>query len=106
VLGHCIEDMVIYFGLPDEREAGVDREQYGQARERLRLAGYALRDEDAGWDAFCAMRAEYAGRINALAVYWASPPALWIGGTHDLGASPGHGDRPQPGSRTPRSGGR
>jgi len=106
VLGHCIEDMVIYFGLPDQRDAGVDREQYGQARERLERAGYALRDEVAGWDDFRAMRAEYAGRINALAVYWASPPALWIGGTHDPGASPGHGDRPQPGSRGPRSGGR
>jgi hypothetical protein len=39
------------------------------------------------------MRAEYASRINALAVYWASPPALWIG-EHAMFRQSGHGDRP------------
>jgi hypothetical protein len=98
VLGHCIEDMVIYFRLPDRREAGVDLDEYRQARERLERAGYRLRDEAEGWEAFREMRAEYAGRINALARYWASPPAQWIG---DVGVlhSPGHGDRPTPGNR-------
>jgi hypothetical protein len=93
VLGHCIEDLVIYFRLPDEREAGVELSDYREARERLELAGYRLRPEDDGWEAFRRMRAEYAGRINALAVYWASPPALWIG-EHAMFRQSGHGDRP------------
>jgi hypothetical protein len=99
VLGHCIEDMVIYFGLPDERDAGVDLADYRQARERLALAGYHLRPEAEGWEAFREMRAAYAGRVNALATYWASPPAQWIGEKHVL-ARAGHGDRPTP--RAPR----
>ncbi|HSR23767.1 MAG TPA: ion channel, partial [Candidatus Eisenbacteria bacterium] len=74
VLGHCIEDMVIYFRLPDERDAGIDRSEYGKARERLERAGYHLQPEPDGWEAFRKMRAEYAGRVNALARYWASPP--------------------------------
>jgi Ion channel len=97
VLGHCIEDMVIYFGLPDERDAGVEEADYHEARERLALAGYRLRPETEGWEAFRRMRAEYAGRINALAIYWASPPAQWIGDRAMLRHS-GHGDRPTPGA--------
>jgi hypothetical protein len=91
VLGHCIEDMVIYFGLPDESEAGVELDDYREARERLAAAGYHLRPEAAGWDAFRTMRAEYAGRVNALAEYWAAPRAQWIGDQALKRA--GHGDR-------------
>jgi len=92
VLGHCIEDMVIYFRLPDDREAGVELIDYQQARERLAGAGYRLRPEAEGWEAFHRLRAEYAGRVNALAFYWASPPALWIGDRSILSQS-GHGNR-------------
>lgn len=46
-------------------------------------------------------RAEYAGRVNALAVYWSSPPAQWIGDMHVLKRT-GHGDRPPPGARRAR----
>jgi hypothetical protein len=98
VLGHCVEDMVIYFGLPDERDAGVELADYREARERLALAGYRLRPEADGWEAFREMRAAYAGRVNALAAYYASPPAQWIGEKHML-ARAGHGDRPAPGAR-------
>jgi hypothetical protein len=101
VLGHCIEDLVIYFGLPDRRDAGVDRTDYAQARERLERAGYRLRPEPEGWEAFRAMRAEYAGRVNALAAFWASPPALWIG-DEALRKRGTHGDRPAPGARRVR----
>jgi hypothetical protein len=97
VLGHCIEDMVIYFHLPDEHHAGVELSDYREARERLELAGYRLRPEADGWEAFREMRAAYAGRVNALAIYYASPPAQWIGEAHIL-AHAGHGDRPTPGA--------
>ena len=103
VLGHCIEDMVIYFHLPDERDAGVDLAEYREARERLERAGYHLQPESDGWEAFRDMRAEYAGRVNALARYWASPPAQWIGEDHVLRRTR-HGDRPAPGDRRVRPG--
>lgn len=102
VLGHCIEDMVIYFRLPDERDAGVELADYQEARERLALAGYRLRPEADGWEAFRRMRAEYAGRVNSLAVYWASPAAQWIGEQAILRRTGGHGDRPTPGVRRSR----
>jgi hypothetical protein len=102
VLGHCIEDMVIYFRLPDDRDAGVDLADYQHARDRLAAAGYQLRPEADGWEAFRRIRAQYAGRVNALAVYWASPPAQWIGERPRLRDS-GHGNRPAPGGRRPRA---
>jgi hypothetical protein len=102
VLGHCIEDMVISFRLPDERETGVGLEDYREARDRLERAGYGLRPEAEAWEAFRRIRAEYAGRVNALAEYWASPPAQWIGDHAVLKRRAGHGDRPQPGARRAR----
>jgi hypothetical protein len=77
--GHCIEDLTIAFGLPDGRYVGVELEEYREARARLFKIGYPLRPEADGWIAFQHLRSEYAGRINALARHFASPPAQWIG---------------------------
>jgi hypothetical protein len=104
--GHCIEDMVLYFRLPDGRDVGVEREEFRTACARLERAGYRLRPEEEAWEAFRRVRAEYAFRINSLATYWASPPAQWIGDRsplkyrarhdgHDLSSEPPV-DRPEP----------
>jgi len=77
--GHCIEDLVLYYGLPDERQIGVEIEEFREARARLERAGWRLRPEPESWERFQRLRSEYAGRINALAAYWATPPAQWIG---------------------------
>jgi hypothetical protein len=77
--GHCLEDLAQYFRLPVEPEVGVEREEFDEARRRLARAGYRLKDADEAWAAFSRMRMEYAGRVNALARYWATPPAQWIG---------------------------
>ena len=77
--GHCIEDLVLFFDLDGEHWVGVELAEYQQARERLQRAGYALKPEADGWAAFQRLRSEYAGRVNALAGHWASPPAQWIG---------------------------
>jgi Ion channel len=77
--GHCIEDLVLYFDLPDVRDVGVEFEEFRQARDRLARVGYRLRPEADAWDAFRRYRSEYAGRINSIALFWASPPAQWIG---------------------------
>ena len=77
--GHCIEDLVLYFGLPVVPEVGLERAEFDEARVRLQQAGFQLQDAEQSWSNFSRLRQEYAGRINALARYWASPPAQWIG---------------------------
>jgi ion channel len=77
--GHCLEDLVYYFQLPTEPEVGVEREEFDEARRRLARAGFTLLDADQSWTMFSRLRMEYAGRVNALARYWATPPAQWIG---------------------------
>ena len=77
--GHCIEDLVLFFDLDGDHYVGVELEEYRQARDRLERAGFALKPEADGWEAFQRYRSEYAGRVNALAAHWASPPAQWIG---------------------------
>jgi hypothetical protein len=76
--GHCIEDHVLSFGLPDQRAVGVELEEYRVARLRLSSAGFRLRPEQEAWEAFQELRAPYAARVAALANYWAAPPAMWI----------------------------
>ena len=57
----------------------MERSEFREARERLVAAGYHLRDEDAAWGDFVRVRSGYAGRVNALARHFATPPAQWIG---------------------------
>jgi hypothetical protein len=77
--GHCLEDLVLYFGLPVQPEVGLERAEFDEARRRLERAGFVLEDADQSWANFSRMRQGYAGRVNALARYWATPPAQWIG---------------------------
>jgi Ion channel len=76
---HCLEDLVYFFNLPADLEVGVERAEFEEARRRLERAGFGLRDADESWASFARYRAEYAGRVNALARHWATPPAQWIG---------------------------
>ena len=92
--GHCIEDLVLYFGLDGDHTVGVELQEYRQARDRLAHAGYALRPEAEAWTMFQRIRSEYAGRVNALAEHWASPPAQWIGDRSPLKVRPQHNGRP------------
>jgi hypothetical protein len=77
--GHCLEDLVLYFGLAAEPEVGLERAEFDEARRRLERAGFLLEDADQSWVSFSRLRQSYAGRVNALARYWATPPAQWIG---------------------------
>jgi len=77
--GHCLEDLVLNFRLRTESEVGLEREEFDEACRRLAWAGFRLRDPDEAWESFSRLRMEYAGRVNALAHHWASPPAQWIG---------------------------
>ena len=99
--GHCLEDLVAYFRLPSEPDVGVERAEFDEARRRLERAGFALEDADRSWDNFVRLRQEYAGRVNALARYWATPPAQWIGDRSPLKHPRLH--EPQPTQVTVRS---
>jgi Ion channel len=92
--GHCLEDLVYAFRLNAEPEVGVEREEFDEARQRLAAAGFSLRNADESWANFARLRAEYAGRVNALARYWATPPAQWIGDRSPLRHPRFH--KPQP----------
>jgi hypothetical protein len=76
---HLVEDMTNFFRLTHGHECGVEREEFDAARERLRDAGYTLRDADTSWAQFSDTRSTYADGLNALARHWAVPPALWVG---------------------------
>ncbi len=77
--GHVVEDLSNFFGWQQLPLALVERDEFDQARTRLADAGWTLHDADAAWDRFVTLRSGYAARLNEMALYWVTPPALWIG---------------------------
>ena len=76
---HLVEDVSSFFGFANDGRVGVERAEYEAARGRLEAAGFRLEGPEGGWILFAQLRARYASRINELAGYWMTPPALWIG---------------------------
>ena len=74
---------------PAETWAGMDRWSFDQACARLTEAGYDLASGDCAWEAFEAARSGYAGRLEAMATYWATPTNSWLHSEAPL-ASPAH----------------
>ena len=76
---HLVEDVSNFFGFSNDGRVGVERTEYDAARLRLEAAGFKLEGPDVGWILFAQIRARYASRLNELAGFWMTPPALWIG---------------------------
>ena len=77
---HLVADMRHYFRYRDSEDwPGVEREEWDQACERLRRAGYTLREAEAAWPAFIKLRSTYAAWLNETTKYMGVPPAPWIG---------------------------
>jgi hypothetical protein len=76
---HAVHDLTNYFRLRSAEGVGIERSEYEAAGERLRAAGLHPDRTDAAWEAFSALRAAYAGRLNALARFFDIPPAQWVG---------------------------
>ncbi len=76
---HLVEDVSAFFGFSNDGRVGVERAEYDAARLRLEAAGFRLEAPDIGWILFAQIRARYASRLNELAGFWMTPPALWIG---------------------------
>lgn len=81
---HLVEDVGRFFRFitdgPIDSGPMIERSEFDAARERLATAGYDLvPDTEAAWLHFAKKRAQYAGALNAIALYFSVPPAQWIG---------------------------
>jgi len=76
---HLVHDFSQYFEFEGDPDPGIERGEFRAAYEHLRTAGLPLLDETDSWTRFAALRATYAGPLNAFAKYFRIPPAQWIG---------------------------
>ncbi len=76
---HLTHDLSAHFNLKNDGQLMVERREYDRARERLAAAGFRLQEAEKAWISFSELRREYAAPLNAMAKYWAIPPAQWIG---------------------------
>jgi hypothetical protein len=58
--------------------SGLDRAAFDEACLCLAAAGYVLVPRDRAWEAFEEARAAYAGRLEGMAAYWATPTNGWL----------------------------
>lgn len=75
---HLVEDISNFLGFAPEDGAAVDREAFEEVHDRLSQAGLRLEPVESAWPAFEAARSPYAGRLEAMAAYWATPATAWI----------------------------
>jgi hypothetical protein len=75
---HLVEDIGNILGLRGDGSV-VDRGEFDEAYGRLARAGYALEEPDKAWRNFERSRRTYAGRLEAMAAWWATPATVWIG---------------------------
>jgi ion channel len=75
---HLVED-IYNLGLRAGEPTRLDRSAFDAAYDRLAEVGYILEPRDRAWPTFEAARATYAERLEAMATYWATPAASWLG---------------------------
>jgi hypothetical protein len=75
---HLVED-ISNLGFQRGRPTRLDRSAFEAACDRLERSGYSLAPRDVAWPAFEAARATYSTRLEAMASYWATPAAQWLG---------------------------
>jgi hypothetical protein len=77
---HFVEDVRRFYRVErGPSNPGVEHHEFLEACERLRLAGYRVRDVKTAWESFSTLRAPYAQWLNRIAKRLALPPAPWIG---------------------------
>ena len=75
---HLVED-ISNLGFQSGRPSSLERSAFEAACDRLEQSGYALAPRDVAWPAFEAARATYSTPLEAMASYWATPAAQWLG---------------------------
>ncbi len=81
---HLVEDITNNLHLVGDGSE-VDLEQFREVYQRLAAAGYELEPEAEAWRSFERARGSYAGRLGALADFWATPATAWVGATKPAG---------------------
>jgi hypothetical protein len=78
---HLVNDYTYYYDFEQDLtgSAGIDRTEFDKVYERLRAKGLRMREMEAAWIEFAALRGSYALPLNGMASWWRIPPALWIG---------------------------
>ena len=89
---HLVED-ISNLGFQHGTPTPLDRSAFDAACDRLEGSGYTLVARDLAWPAFEAARATYSSRLEAMASYWATPAAQWLGDPVTL-RQPVHQDDP------------
>lgn len=90
--GHFVEDLANFFGWPHRDLTLVEPSEFEEARERLAAAGWEVDRLAGAWDAFAQLRSGYAARLNEMALYWVTPPSMWIGDRGAVRHAPVSGD--------------
>jgi hypothetical protein len=84
---HLLEDItnlgfragvVAHAAEAEAAQPGLDRAAFDEACARLARAGYDLVPADDAWQQFEAARTAYAGRLEAVAAYWATSANSWL----------------------------
>jgi hypothetical protein len=74
---HLVEDITNIIRIKGDGSA-VDHDEFATVYAKLARAGYELEPEDQAWHAFERERASYAGRLIAMANYWATTAPVWV----------------------------
>jgi hypothetical protein len=75
---HLVEDISNVLRVHGD-SASVDRDRFRDVYDRLAKAGYDLEAFDDAWQKFEHSRSTYAGRLEAMADFWATPATAWDG---------------------------
>jgi hypothetical protein len=86
---HAVEDLFFYFRV-QERRPMIERSEFEDVLRDFKDLGIPVRPPDDAWERFKTMRKAYGGRLDALAVLVAAPPAQWIGDRSSLSNGPMH----------------
>ncbi len=76
---HLVEDLAWYFRYTNTKDPLIERDEFDQAVERLKKAGYKCRPRDQAWTQFSHFRGKYASQLVQMAHRLAIIPAEWIG---------------------------
>ena len=74
---HFAEDTAWVLRFRADLDAIIGRDEYDAAVERLRKAGYRIKEN--GWAEFSKLRSKYGAVVNQLALLLAVPAAEWVG---------------------------
>jgi len=86
---HAVEDLFYYFQV-EERRPMIERSEFEDVLRDFKDLGIPVRPADEAWDRFQELRGAYGGRLAALAILLAAPPAQWIGDRSTLPNGPTH----------------